>query len=61
VQDVVVRQNLEPGTRVTVKMGDTRPEPGENLYFLSLLCISLDPFSLFSAVASFSMVYVLSI
>lgn len=34
VQDVVVRQKLEPGTRVTVKMGDTRPEPGENLFVL---------------------------
>lgn len=36
VQDVVVRQKLEPGTRVTVKMGDTRPEPGENFHLLSL-------------------------
>ena len=31
VQDVVVRQKLEPGTRVTVKMGVSRPKPGEHL------------------------------
>lgn len=29
VQDVVVRQKLEPGTRVTVNMGESRPKPGD--------------------------------
>ncbi|KAG0623298.1 hypothetical protein M758_3G163900 [Ceratodon purpureus] len=28
-EDVVVRQKLEPGTRVTVNMGESRPKPGE--------------------------------
>lgn len=28
-EDVVIRQNLQPGTRVTVKMGESRPNPGE--------------------------------
>lgn len=40
VQDVVIRQNLQPGTRVTVKMGESRPNPGED--FRVLLCSMCD-------------------
>lgn len=39
VQDVVVRQKVEPGTRVTVKMGDSRPKPGEDFSSVFLLYI----------------------